>query len=227
MTIQKLDQAFRKFRFTLKFSGWLPAAVGALVVGGFLAIYDISHAESSYLRRIVEVIIPLAFGLHAAFVFAPESEPAIELLLSYPKSLTRHMRERLAFIGLLHGSVAILSTLLIAVIWNIESVWLALIRWLAAGIFLGGVAVLTTQLARQTAFGALLTTLIWASSLYGGDALMKAWPWIWPAHIYLQPENVSSSIYLLNRGILFLVGLALMALAALLLRDDERSLGKK
>lgn len=227
MATKKLEWVLRNLRFNLKLSGWLPAAAGALVVGGFMAFYNTSHAEIIYLRRIIEVVIPLAFGLHAAFVLAPENEPAIELLLSYPKPLTRLLGERLLTIGLLHGGAALLATLVIAINWNVDSVGLALVRWLAAGVLLGGLAVFTTQLTRQSAFGALMTTLLWASSIYGGDALVKRWPWAWPAHIYLQPENVSLLVYFLNRIILLLVGLGLMAFAAVLLRNDERTLGSK
>jgi hypothetical protein len=94
-----MERILRNFRFNLKFSGWLPAAVGAFVVGGFLAFYNFSYVGFGYLMRIIEVVILLAFGLHAAFVFAPENEPAIELLLSYPKPLTRLLKERLLTIG--------------------------------------------------------------------------------------------------------------------------------
>lgn len=216
-----------KWRIDLKLTGWLPAALGTLALGGFLVFYNTSHAGVVYLRRIVEVVIPLAFGLHAAFVLAPENEPAIELLLSYPKPLTRLLLDRLLLIGLLHGGPALFATLFIAVNWEVESTGLGLVRWITAGIFLGGLAVFTTQLTRQSAFGALTTTLLWASSLYGGDALVKRWPWAWPAHIYLQPENVSLLLYSLNRIVLLLVGLGLMAFAILLLRNDERTLGSK
>lgn len=227
MAAKKWEWVVRNLQFNLKLSGWLPAIASALVVGGFLAFYNTSHVEIVYLRRIIEVVIPLSFGLHAAFVFAPENEPAIELLLSYPKPLTRLLLERLLTISVLHGSVAIIATLLVATNWNVESIGMAMVRWLAACVVLGGVAVVTTQLTRQAAFGALLTTLLWASSLYGGDALLKRWPWAWPAHIYLQPENASMQIYSLNKLFLILLGLALIFLATVLLRDDERSLGSK
>ena len=173
------------------------------------------------------MVIPLAFGLHAAFVLAPENEPAIELLLSYPKPLTRVMSDRLLTIGLFHGLTALVAILLVAANWNAESTGMSIMRWLSASMVLGGIAIFTTQLTRQAAFGALLTTLLWASSLYGGDALVMRWPWAWPAHIYLQPENVSLLIYSFNRLSLFLVGLSMMFLAGVLLRDDERSLGSK
>ena len=227
MAANKLDWFRRNLYFNLKLSGWLPVVAGALVVAGFLAFFHANEAAMIYLRRLIEVVIPLAFGLHAAFVFAPENEPAIEVLLSCPKPLSRLLGERLLTIGLLHGSVALVAALFISATWQPESLGLSLLRWLTAGILLGGVAVFTTQLTRQAAFGALMTTLLWASSLYGGDALITRWPWAWPAHIYLQPENVSLLVYSLNRIILLLVGLGLMAFAMLLLRNDERTLGSK
>jgi len=216
-----------QWRIDLKLIGWLPVMLGTLVVGGFLVFYNANHAEIIYLKRIIEVVIPLAFGLHAAFVLAPENEPAIELLLSYPKPITRLLMERILSIGVLHGGVALVATLFIAANWNIENTGLALIRWLTASVFLGGLAVFTTQLTRQSAFGALMTTLLWASSLYGGDALLERWPWAWPFHLYLQPQNSTSPHYFFNRILFVLAGLGLMFGAAWLLRNDERSLGSK
>lgn len=107
MVTKKWEWVLRNLRFNLRFSGWLPAAAGALGVGGFLTFYNNSHAETIYLRRIIELVIPLAFGLPAAFVPAPENVPAIELLLSYPKPMTRLLREWLRSISLLHGGSAL------------------------------------------------------------------------------------------------------------------------
>jgi hypothetical protein len=71
MTTKKSAWIPKTFWYNLKLSGWLPAALGALVLGGFLAFYNTNHADVVYLQQIVkvinivEVIIPLAFGLHA------------------------------------------------------------------------------------------------------------------------------------------------------------------
>jgi len=73
--------------------------------------------------------------------------------------------------------------------------------------------------------GALLATLLWCGMLLGGDALIVRWPFLWPIHIYLQPQSMLHTVYALNRAGLMLAGLALTAMAARLTRDEERMLG--
>lgn len=227
LATDKFNWFFRNFSYNLRLSGWVPLVIGALVVLGFLILINAPAEAMFYVKRAIEVVIPLAFGLHAAFVFAPENEPAIELLLSCPKTAPRILTERLLTIGFLHASAALLATLIFILRWDVENFALALVRWLVAAVILGGLAVFTTQLTRQAAFGALVTTLFWASSLYGGDALLKRWHWVWPFHIYLQPDNVTALIYSLNRLSLLVLGFALMFLAGVLLRNDERTLSSK
>jgi hypothetical protein len=70
-----------------------------------------------------------------------------------------------------------------------------------------------------------MATLSWAASLYGGDGLLKRWPWAWPAHVYLQPGRFGTPTYLYNRLILTAIGLGLFLLAARLFRNEERTLG--
>jgi hypothetical protein len=115
----------------------------------------------------------------------------------------------------------------IACKWEPESLGIALVRWLAAGIALGGLAVFTTQVTRHGVFSILLVTVMWAASLYGGDMLLKRWSWAWPFHLYLQPEKLGVEIYLFNRLILLVVGLILTLLALRLLRDEDRMLGAR
>jgi hypothetical protein len=90
---------------------------------------------------------------------------------------------------------------------------------------LGGVAVALALVTRQGVLGALLATLLWGGTLLGGDGLLRRWPYLWPLHAYLQPGDVSREIYALNRLVLTLAGVLLVALAARLTRDEEHMLG--
>jgi hypothetical protein len=180
-----------------------------------------------YTLRAIETIAPLAFALQAAFLLGPDNEPAMELLLSYPKSMPRIFIERLQLVGGMHIAVAVIATLAFAATWQAEGIGLALVRWLTAGIVLGGIAVFTTQLTRQGIFGTLMTTLMWAASLIGGEKLLTVWPWFWPLHIYLQPDNVSVLTYWLNRLSLLTIGVGLTLLAIAFLKDEDRLLGNR
>jgi len=219
-------------RLNLKLVGWWPVAVSTAVLAVFFLV--VSHSigsgnpdEAMYLRRAVETIVPLAFAVQTAFLLGPDNEPAMELLLSYPKSLPRLFWERMRLVGGMHAAVALIATLVFTVTWHTEGLGLALARWLTAGIALGGIAVFTTQLTRQGIFGTLMTTLLWAASLYGGDHLLTVWPWFWPLHVYLQPDKVSALTYCLNRLSLLIIGIGLTLLAVTFLKDEDRLLGNR
>jgi hypothetical protein len=228
----KIIISYRNFRIQLKLIGWWPVLVSGLVLGAFYIINIIFTRQTgevnfSYTRRAIETIAPLAFALQAAFLLGPDNEPAMELLLSYPKSLPRIFFERLLLVGGMHAAVALIATLFFAATWQAEGLGLALIRWLTAGIALGGIAVFTTQLTRQGIFGTLMTTLMWAASLFGGDKLLTAWPWFWHFHIYLQPNTVPVLTYWLNRVSILAIGIGLTLLAVSFLKDEDRLLGNR
>lgn len=217
-------------RLDLKLTGWIPAAGSALALLLFFGLFEHlmtlgGEIDWSYPRRAVEVIVPLAFALHAAFAFNPDSEPALEVLLACPQPAHRLLGDRLLLSATLHALIALTATLAFVIIWETDTLGLALVRWVAASSLLAGIAVFTTQVTRQGVFGTLTAVLVWASSLYGGDGLLRRWPWAWPVHICLQPEGVAPTTYLLNRLILLTAGLGLFFLAARLCRDEERLLG--
>jgi len=220
------------WRVNLKLTGWWPVAVSAatLVFFFFLEFPKAGSADpfmTIYVRRAVETVAPLLFAVQAAFLFGPDNEPALELLLSYPKPLPRLFLDRLLLVAGMHLAVALAATLVFAFTWHAENLALAMLRWVAAGIVLGGVAIFTTQVTRQGVYGTLLATLLWASSLYGGDGILKRWNWFWPFHVYLQPEKFGLGIYLLNRLALVGVGLGLFLLAMRFLGDEDRLLGTR
>jgi hypothetical protein len=220
------------FRIKLKLVGWWPVLGSGLVLGAFYLLnYLLSRQTGAvniiYTRKAIETIAPFFFALQAAFILGPDNEPAMELLLSYPKSIPQIFFERLRLVGGMHAIVAIIATLIFAIQWQAEGLGLALVRWLTAGIALGGIAVFTTQLTRQGIFGTLMTTLIWAASLMGGDKLLTVWPWFWPFNIYLQPDTVSVLTYCLNRISLLTIGICLTLLAVTFLKDEDRLLGNR
>jgi hypothetical protein len=214
-----------------KLVGWWPAAVSAAVLSAFLAISasrgPAAPPDDFYLRRAIETLAPLLFAVQVAFLLGPDNEPALELLSSYPRSMPRLFLERLLLVVCMHAAVALTGTVILFGVWRLEDPALALLRWLASGILLGGVAVFTTQLTRQGIFGTLLVTLLWAASLYGGDEILKAWDWFWPFHIYLQPEKLGMQTYLLNRLGLAAGGVLLTLLALKFLGDGDRLLGDR
>jgi hypothetical protein len=201
--------------------------LGAFYILNFLSARETGTVNLIYTHRAIETIVPLAFALQAAYLLGPDNEPALELLLSYPKSLPGVFWERMRLVGGMHAAVALIATLVFTLTWHTEGFGLAFARWLTAGIALGGIAVFTTQLTRQGIFGTLITTLLWAASLYGGDHLLTVWPWFWLFHVYLQPDKVSVLTYWLNRLSILTIGIGLILLAVTFLKDEDRLLGNR
>ncbi len=232
MSLKFGERISRITRINLKLTGWWPAAVSALLLGAFFVIEKlvINNADPQVVfltRRAVETVIPLAFALQAAFILGPDNEPAMELLLSYPRSIQKVFWDRAIWVGAMHACIAVAATVIFTLAWHNQNIFLAMVKWLPAGIFFGGLAVFTTQLTRQGVYAMLLVTLYWGASLYGGDGLLSAWSWFWPFHVYLQPETLGAGIYLLNRLSMAGIGIILTMLALGFLKNEDRLMGNR
>jgi hypothetical protein len=213
------------WKTNLRLVGWNSAVGSALAVALGLVLTNSLWGTSSFTPltlRVVETIVPLVTGLQAAFLLSPEDEAPLELLLSCPRPLALVLLERLVMLMILQGSVALTGNLATLLLQEDEGLLLTITRWFAPCLCLSGVALFTTQLTRQGSFGALLETLMWGGMLFGGDGLLRRWPFLWPLHVFLQPHHVGSIVYMLNRATLISIGLILAALALYLSRDEER-----
>ena len=208
---------------SLRLVEWLPTALCALTMLLLWLLNATTWRESAPLVptiRVVEIVVPLAAGIQAAFLLSPEDEPCLELLLACPRPAHWALLERMLVMAALTGSIALPVNLI-----QPEGVVLALVRWVSPTAWFSGIAVFTTLLTRQGTFGTLLATLLWGGTLFGGDALLTRWPHLWPLHAYLQPGGARPAVYALNRGVLILAGLLLTVSAAHLASDEERMLG--
>ena len=221
--------AYRRLPNTVRVSArlvaWLPAAAGAGLVALVLAAGDRTDGGPFAPARIVEALIPLIAGMQAAFLFSPDDEPGLEVLLACPRPLAWTLLERLAVLLAGQGLVALLGSLAAAALLD-TPVLEGLARVLPPMLFLSAVAVCLTLASRQAVFSVSLTLLLWFGMLWSGDAggggLLARWPYLWWLHVFLQPGHV---FYWLNRALVMLIGANLVALAAMyLLRDEERVL---
>jgi hypothetical protein len=214
---------------SVRLIGWLPALGGAALVGLLLALNGTIWRGRGYplvpTVRVVDTVVPLAVGVQAAFLLSPEDERPLELLLSSPRPVSWALWERVGALLTLQGGVALVGNVIALTLLGGEGIIQAIVRWLVPCAWFCGVAVALALVTRQGVFGALLATLLWGGTLLGGDGLLERWPFLWPLHAYLQPEDVSGRIYALNRLLLVLAGLLLLALAARLARDEEHMLG--
>lgn len=223
-------QPARRFawKVAVRMLSWLPAWCAAIAVAASLAIVKLSAVgpgDPTLPPRLVAAIVPLGMGLQAALALSPESEPALELLLACPRPLAWALVERLLLAAGVEAAIATTSLLVGGALFGSEALPALLLRALPPFIFLMGVAAFGTQTTRNGVYGTLLTTLMWGGMAFGGDALLSRWPFLWPIHVYLQPEAVSPTVYVLNRIALVLAGFILTLLAATLTRDEERMIG--
>ena len=219
----------RANRFAWQVAGrmvsWLPAWCAAIALAASLAIASltwVSPGDPTLASRLVAAIVPLGMGLQAALALSPESEPALELLLACPRPLAWALIERLMLAAGAEIAIAVAGCLGGSLLLGSEAPLQMLWRGLAPLIFLMGVAAFGTQTTRNGVYGTLLAMLMWGGMLFGGDGLLSRWPFLWPIHVYLQPEAVPPAVYAINRVTLILAGLILTALAAALTRDEER-----
>lgn len=216
-------------RKSLLLIGWLPAVGGAVLVALLLVLNGTIWRGGGYplvpTVRVVDTVMPLAVGVQAAFLLSPEDEWSLELLLSSPRPVVWALWERVGVMLALQGSMALVGNVIALTLPGGEGIAQAIVRWLVPCAWFCGVAVAVALLTRQGVFGALLATLLWGGTLLGGDGLLDRWPFLWPLHAYLQPEDVSRQVYALNRLVLALAGVLLVTLAARLTSDEERMLG--
>jgi hypothetical protein len=216
------------WRVSLRLAGWPPVAGCALAVTFGLALSAApwrTEGARSRAFRVVETIVPLVVGLQGAYLLSPEDESPLEVLLACPRPIGWALFERLTVLLTLQGSVALIGSLAGWALVEAEPMSITAMRWIAPSMALCGVALFTTQLTRQGVFGALLATVLWGGMFFGGDAMVGRWPFLWPAHLYLQPGDVTPIVYTFNRAALILGGMGTTALAAYLTRDEERMLG--
>lgn len=205
---------------TLRVIGWLPLISSVILVG--LTYY----AGQTHLLPInpvnaVALIVPIVTAVQAAYLFSPEDEPALEVILAMPRPPAWTLLERLLALFAMQGVVALMAGLYLTSVTG-ESLTLALSRWLPPTLLLAGIALIVTLAVRRAIFGVLVVCLLWIVLALFGDFVIAHWPIAWPLHLYLSPAEPE---YLLNRIFSAISGVFLIGVvAAWLLRSTERLL---
>jgi hypothetical protein len=208
------------WRIGLRLLGWWPvaASAGAVSAAWLLNPLGIAPLEP---RRMIETIVPLLAGIHAAFLFSPEDEPGLEVTLACRRPLAWTIFERLVWLLALQGGVALIGSVVLASTTG-ETLLMVFSRWITPLLFLVGLGMCLTLMTRQAVISVGLIVVLWCGLLLASDVLVRQWPFLWPIGLYLQPDEAS---YWLNRLFLSSCGLVLMRLAmTYFIRDDERVL---
>jgi pimeloyl-ACP methyl ester carboxylesterase len=208
------------WRISLRLLGWWPVAASAVLVS--LALVNSTPGVTPLsAARCVETIVPLLAAVQAAFLFSPEDEPGLEVTLACWRPLAWTMFERLTWLFVLQGSVALIGSA-VAVGVTGESFSEATARWLAPLLVLVGSAMCLTLMTRLPMMSIGLVIILWCGLMLASEQLIGMWPFLWPIGLYLQPEQLD---YWPNRIFLILLGLWLIQLATTyFIRDEERVL---
>jgi pimeloyl-ACP methyl ester carboxylesterase len=208
------------WRISLRLLGWWPVVASAGLVGLAL-LTSTSDVTPLSAARCVETIVPLLAAVQAAFLFSPEDEPGLEVTLACRRPLAWTMLERLLWLLLAQGSIALIGSSLAAGLTG-ESLGVVIARWLAPLLVLVGIAVCLTLMTRLPMMSLGLVVILWSGLMLASEQLIRVWPFLWPIGLYLQPEQPD---FWLNRLCLTLIGLWLIRLAVTtFIRDEERVL---
>ena len=204
---------------TWRLIGWGMPLVTLGVLG--LVFYATqTHLLPLRLVNVIVLTLPLLVALQAAWLFSPEDEPALEVMLATPRPPAWTLFERLLLLFAVQGSVALVAGVYLSSVGG-ESMALTISRWLPPLFFLSGIAVYLTITTRRAIFGVLVVSLVWFALTLFGEMAIERWPVVWPLHLYLQPGTPN---YGLNRLLLTLLGLSLLSLALRRLQGDPEQL---
>lgn len=199
---------------SLRLVRWFPVLASIGVTFFFLISPDRARA--------IEIAIPLIIGLHAAFAFAPEDESALELLCAAPRPLSYLLFERIIWLILLHGTVALTATIILADLLPANALAL-IVRWLPPSALMLAFGVYAALMGRRSNVSALLVVGISLALLIGADSLVARYPILTPIHPYLITNDPAA--YALNRVVVSALALILFARTLWIVRHDERLLG--
>ncbi|MBL8115946.1 MAG: hypothetical protein JNJ78_00320 [Anaerolineae bacterium] len=213
------------WRFSFRATGWLMAFIGGwVVVGGLLINLSNERLLVDSLSSF-DVVIPLFVGLNAALLFAPDDEPALEVLLAAPRPTPYLIYERVATLVIVQGGIGLILSVVASLTSTESNLAVIVLRWAAPAICMMGLCTLATLYSRRSAFGVLVAVVICAAMAVGNAVILPVFPDLWFLIFYVQPQDVSGQQYLINRLFLTAVGMGAMLMVIYRLRDVEKLLG--
>lgn len=216
------------WRMSFRAIGWAFPLASVAALGLTMLFPDLRS-------RSIEIVIPLVAALQAAFVFAPDDEPALELMLAAPRPTAWIVYERLAALLLAQVSIGMVWSLLLARMPGMPTFDALVVSWLPPTLALVGLACAVTFMMRRSSFGVLTGIFVYAALLFAGDSAVAQWNFTWIVHLFMQREftgllawqwGLSADVlYAANRVFAVLIGAAAVAWVVVSLRNEEKVLG--
>lgn len=225
---QTLTQKHRwifAWKFSFRATGWLLALItGALLFARLMiALANMELAESTFAS--FEVVIPLIAGLHASLLFAPDDEPALELLLAAPRPPVYLILERLGAMVALQGGLALALSVLAVLLTQGANLFDVINHWLPPSVCIVGLCMAATLFARRMTFGVLAAITLCVGMAIGAEVILPMFPDLWFMVFYVNSNILTSEQYLVNRLFLFTAGAVGLALVFYRMNDIENLLG--
>lgn len=219
---------------SVRLVGW----IGLVVSAGGVAVLALQDVTNGFIftgpARAVELIVPVVLAVQAALIFSPSDEPGLEVLVACPRPASWLLLERVALLFLAQSAVALAGVAFCRLVDSALDVPLTLLRWLPPALLLTGLGVLLTLRTQLAAFGAVFAGAVWFTFVFFGAAFLPGAPTFWPMTLlqpfiwmvnpFLQPGDVPTGDYGLNRILVAALGVVLLMLAARYVNDEERLL---
>lgn len=227
--MKQMKRLLSVWRYSLAAVGWwmpILGLLGMVILAAFVTARDPIAQLIGF--SAVAAAGACVSGIQAAFAFAPNDEPALELLLSAPRPLWILICERLALVLLLNVALAVVGAVMFVGITGMSDVGAQLVRWFAPCIAMMGFGFFIGMVTRRSNYGALCVILIIGATLFGGmHVLMVQFPFLWVFDPFLEASRVAAADYALNRAVLIALGAALIVSALSLTRNEEQLLEGK
>lgn len=226
--------AMYTWRMSARMVGWWGAAIGVALLAALFMIARTEQPRGSpfyglTLEGALTFAIPLMTGLHAALLISLDDEPLLELQLTYQRPFRWLIAERLIVAIGLQVGIGLIGTG-VAVAMQGGDFGRLVLTWLPASLLFAGIGARVTLSSKQIVFGGLAVIILWGITRLYTLGLVFSAPYLWPIHpfmpsvslLYLRPDMLPKSDYLLNRGLLIVVGIAFMIAALAAVRDVEK-----
>lgn len=224
-----------RWHYDVKLPGRVAVLAPVLLMGGFALIAGLLHilgvSPERFLSSGLEMFLPVVMGVIVATTSL--QDPALELQLTLPRTYAMTTLRRLICLTGWSAFIALCSSILLTCLhlgylpgqiqyWPLllqmfamQMIWLAPLVWfIAMGLCL---ALLTHS---RTASGALLAGIWIIETLFLGSIIEKN-PWLQPVVLFPTTLAPDASFWLSSRVTLLLIGLLLLPIDWLLLRNSE------
>lgn len=205
--------------------GWLLPGLLGLGCAVCLLFYVADQVRFGGAALILIHLMPLTGAVGGGLLFAPDEEPALELLLSKPRAPYWLLLERAGVLLAVLTAIGLAATGLLALITPLLggfTFFQLFAGWWIPTVALGGVAMACTFFARRVSGGVLVGLLLFGGLAIGGDMLVARYPFLWPLHLFAPAWSMEEGRFWVTRIVWLAIALWAASLAVRAIRNEEQ-----